>query len=515
MRRTRNQLLVVSVLLASACGTTVPMAQQQQVSGLGGPAAAPSSGSAPVTSGTSVNGGGATGTTAGDGGSAGAAGGLPGSGAPGSTTTGSSSTDASGIPTKGPSWDAKHVYIGIPTADDFNSVANASGINGSNGSTEGDVNAIVADINRTGGLLGRQVVPAYYDVKTTDLAYNPAATAQAICAHFTEDRPVVAVINGAPQLDAQDNFHRCLEKAGVGLLSFTNTDYDDQDYRRLGPHLWTVGSLSTDILLPGFVGSLKRQGFFGGWDNLNGKSASAPAKVGLLLPDTAEGHHDDQVLTGLLSRAGVPIGSRFFYDSSGLGSKSQSEVLQFKSAGVTHVLDLPPVAAEVWLFQQSAQQQHYRPRYGFTSFNLPLSMMENSSIVPPQQQIGSMGIGWAPYNDVDAQHDPGPVPGARRCLSALAKGGQAFNSTQRRNALIGVQFCDAIYLLRDALAAGKGFSPAALLTGMPIAGPRFSTAGTFRSAMTSTNHGVPGYYRDQHYDSGCSCFVYSGGDQRF
>ena len=513
-------VLLLGVLLASACGTTVPAARQVQQGGPGlGPAPAASGGGTQQPGSVTGSTGelsGAPGAAAGSatGGSTAVGGSSSGTGA-GATSGGTTGGSGTGIPTKGPAWDAKHVWIGVPTANDFNAVANSAGINGSNGSVQGDVDAILADINRAGGLFGRQVVPEYFDVKTTDMAYNPAATAQAVCAHYTQDRRVVAVVNGSPQFDAQDNFHRCLEKYGVALLGTSNTDFSDADYARLGPHLWTVGSLSTDRLVPAFVTSLKGQGFFRGWDTLAGAASQAPAKAGLLLPDTAQGHHVDAVMTRSLTRAGVPVASRFFYDASGLGSKSQSEVLQFKSAGVTHVLDLPPVAAEVWLFQQSAEQQHYRPRYGFTSFDLPLSMMENANIAPPVQQVGSMGIGWQPYNDVDAQRDPGPVPGAKRCLSALAKGRQVFTSTQRRGALIAVQLCDALYLLRDALAAGRGLSPSALTAGMPLAGPRFATAGTFRSALTSDDHGVPGYFRAMHYDAGCSCFAYSGGDQRF
>ncbi|MCU1602043.1 MAG: hypothetical protein JWO22_2752, partial [Frankiales bacterium] len=432
------------------------------------------------------------------------------------STSSSGLPPVGGLPVKGRGWDAKHVYIGIPTANDFDSVARAAGAQGSgSGSTEGDVNAIVADINRRGGLLGRQVVPVFHDARTTDIAYNSAATAQAMCTYFTQDRPVIGVINGVPQFDALPNFHACLEKSGVSLLTFSNTDFSDADYRRLGPHLWTVGSLSTDVLVPGFVSALERQGFFTGWDSLNGRAGAAAVRVGIMLPDSAQGHHVGTLMTAALKRIGLPVASSFYYNASGLGSDSQSEVLQFSAAKVTHVLDLPPVAAEIWFFQGAAEQQHYRPRYGFTSFDLPLSIEGNPGLAPAAQQVGSMGIGWQPYNDANAAHDPGATPGRKRCLDALAKGGQRFGGGDRRAALIASQFCDAIYLLVEASAAGRGFSSDAVLSGMPIAGPHLLTAGTFRSDLTSSNHGVPAFYRDQHYDGGCSCFVYTGGDHAF
>jgi hypothetical protein len=323
------------------------------------------------------------------------------------------------------------------------------------------------------------------------------------------------VISGAPQLDSQPNFHRCLEGKKTTLLSLTNTDFSDADYASLGPHLWTTASLSTDILVPTFIGGLKRQGFFSGWDTRTSTGSSAPVRVGLLLPDTPQGQHVQKLMAAGLGRAGLTVASTFFYDKAGLGSQSGSEVLRFRSANVTHVLNLPPVAAEAWFFMGAAEQQQYRPRYGFTSFNLPLSMSENAGVVPPRQQIGSMGIGWQPYNDVGAAKDPGPVPGRKRCFDALSKGGQSFSGGQRRGALIGAQLCDSLYVLRDALAEGRGLDGQAFLRGMPLAGPRFAAAGTFGSVLSTTNKAVPGFYRDQHYDAACSCYVYSGGNHGF
>jgi hypothetical protein len=420
-----------------------------------------------------------------------------------------------GIPPKGRGWDEKNVYIGIPTADDFNQTVKDLGANASTGDTHGQVDAIVADLNRAGGLFGRKVVAVYKDSRTTDVAYNPASTSQAVCTYFTQDRPVIAVINGMPQFDAQEGFHACLEHAHVSLLSLSNTDYDDHDYARLGPHLWTTASRSTDSLVPTFLAALHRQRFFTGWDTVNGRPGASPVKVGILLPDTPQGRHVGGLMLAGLRRLSIAAADPFYYDPAGLGTDNQAEVLQLQSAQVTHVLDLPPIAAEIWLFQGAAERQRYRPRYGFTSFNLPLSMEENAGIVPEAQQIGSMGIGWQPFNDTNAAHDIGPMPGSARCLGALKRGGQKFGSTNRRAALIAVELCDAFYLLRDAAVAGNGLDDSALLAGIPLAGPRFAPAGTFRSVLTGQDHGVPGYYRDQKYRTDCTCFVYVGPSRRF
>ena len=515
-RRAKLVALLAGLAVLTACGTTVPLAQQQASSGTQGlsaptdagtAGAGPDAGSAPGASGP---------LSSSPGGSSGGSGAGSGTG-PGQqpSTASAAAAAAAGIPGSGPGWDVGHVYIGIPTADDFDTTVRAAGASSSNGDVHGDINAIVASINQAGGVLGRKVVAIYHDAKTTDYAYNAAGTAQAMCTYFTQDRPVAAVVNGSPQLDGAPNFHSCLESKKVSLLSLANTDYTDADYQRLGPHLWTTGSLSTDVLVPSFVSALGRQHFFTPWDVRAGAAGVTPAKVGALLPDTPQGRHVGVLMDASLKKLGLKLDSSFYYDPVGLGSKSQAEVLQFSSAGITHLLDLPPIAAEIWLFQAAAEQQQYRPRYGFTSFNLPLSVEENSSVVPPRQQIGSMGIGWQPYNDTNATHDQGPTPGSPRCLSALARGGQKFSSTQRRGELIAVQLCDSIFLLRDAFLEGRGFTGSHLLAGMPLAGPRLPTAGTFSGGLSSTDHGMPGSYRAELYQSACSCFTYIGATQRF
>ncbi len=538
MSTARQRLLTGAFVacLLTGCGTTVPQSLQTAQGGgtgtgadgsgtdasgstaAGGVGAAPDSdqtaldGGQPAagTGAASGRGGGSTAVTS-DGGRAGAtaAGGAPATGqSPAGRAVGA-------LAAKGRGWDEKRVYVGIPTADDANAQFKSLGANFDSGSVRGDIDAIVADINKSGGILGRQLVPVYRDAKSTDYASNAASTAQAMCTYFTQDRPVIAVINGAPQLDGLDTFHRCLERVSVSLVSFTNTDYADTDYQRLGPHLFSAASLSTDLIVPNLISSLKRQGFFTGWDVRSGSASDAPVKVGVLEPDSPQGHHVATLFKSELRKVGLSVASEYFYDPSGSGGKSQSEVLQFQSAGVSHVLNLPPIEAEVLQFQLTAETQRYRPRYGITSFDLPLTVQENAAIVPPAQQVGSMGIGWQPYNDVDAAHDPGDSPGRRACLDTLRRGGQTFSGSQRRAALIAVLFCDALHLVRDAAVASGGFDGDALLAGTSRAGLRLATAGTFRSNLSDRHHGVPGSYRDLQYRKDCSCFTYVGGDRKF
>lgn len=514
----RAALIVLSIGVLAGCGSNVALSGQSQANGsstglgvsdlgqpLDGSSPAPSSTDGPAdpaSAGTSQ---------------------VDSSSAPtdeASTTTDDSSTettpiDANGIPTKGFGWDAQNIYIGFPTANDSAAAFKSAGANFDNGDIPGDARAAADQLNRDGGIFGRKVVPVFFDIQTLNALANPAAVAQQICTYFTQDRPVVAVINGAPQFDAVQNFHTCLEKKGVAELSLTNTLFNDKEYKTLGPHLFTMISLSTDVLVPTFINALNRQGYFSGWNNASGKPGSAPAKIGILLPDDTQGHYVYNVMAASLKRIGRTVTAQFFYPPSGSGTGGQSQVLQFKAAGVTHVLSLPPVEADIGLFQLNSQQQGYHPRHGFTSFNLPASIEENAALAPPQQQIGSLGIGWQPLNDTNAAHDPGATPGQKRCLAAMTSGGQNFDAAHRHAKGVALSICDAFFSIRDLLVAGKGLNGNAMLAGLPVVGSKFLASATFKSAFGVGSQGLPGYYRDEAYNAACSCFIYSGGNKPF
>jgi hypothetical protein len=508
--------LAVGALLAG-CGTTVPLSSQAptSVDGLAAPGQVLSSvtpsGGAVGETGVPLGGSqpGPVGSTGGTGVSAqpGSSGSAPGGVPPSAATT--------AIPTSGFGWDAGRVYIGVPTADDFNAAAKAAGANFDNGDIHAVMDAVAVDINRRGGIHGRKLTIAYHDAATTDYSGNPSVVAQSMCAYFTQDRPVVAVINGTPQLDAQPNFHSCLQQKKVTLLSLTNTVYSDRDYARLGPNLFSGASTSTDILVPTLIGSLKRQSFFSGWDTTRGAPAATRAKVGLLLPDDGPGRYVGSLMKAQLKRIGELVAAEYYYPPAGGGTQSQAEVLAFTSANVTHVLNLPPVELEIALFQRQAENQRYRPRYGLTSFDLPLTVEENPAVAPPAQQVGSMGIGWQPLNDTSARKDVGSMPGSKRCFGALKASGQSFSSSSRRAALVASLSCDALYLLRDVMVQATGLTGPDLLRAFPVVGPRFTPAGTFRSVLSDRDHGVPGFYRDLRYESACSCFGYAGGNRAF
>lgn len=193
MTRLRLVILAGIVLLATACGTTVPQGlagdtgQLTGAAALGGAAggdpaadslgvdAGADGGSALGAAGATATGGGlpANGTLTGAGPAGGAAGAA---GAPGAAG-GTSSTGA--VPgTRGPGFDAKNVYVGVTQQKDVSQAATSLGLSLDPGDQEGDVEAVIADINARGGLLGRKIVPVYRDHQTAAMQADRTASAR-------------------------------------------------------------------------------------------------------------------------------------------------------------------------------------------------------------------------------------------------------------------------------------------------------------------------------------------------
>lgn len=425
-------------------------------------------------------------------------------GAPGAAPTSLSPT--------GPGWDTTSVYVGVPTQEDLGAYLGALGISFDPGSIQADVRAIAADVNARGGVLGRRLVPVFHDNRTTDVSGNPSGTAQENCSAFTQDRKVIAVLNGIAPIEGE-SFLQCMKAARTPLLSMGYSVYDDDVFRRYGPHLRTTLVPGVSRFVPSYVTALSRAGYFGGWDAATATAASTPAVVGLLEPDTAMGRKVAALLETAMQRAGVEVGATYFYkeDASSYGADMSAAILRFRNAGVTHMIDITNVAAAVLIFAQTAQQQRYFPRYGMTSWLLPDTAAQTFRDSGISQQLhGAIGVGWTPGGDVDVEHDPGETAPQRACRQVMAKAGLDYSGQQKRFALhTAWVLCDAIGLLVAAAERGGGLSPESLARGMGAGAP-LVPAVTFSNGLSASSPSLPAAYREIHYDTGCTCFVYRG-----
>lgn len=212
---TRSRRLLVAVpalaLACAACGTTVQMPGR---TALGGPAAAagdglsvpaalpadgPSvelstaSGSAGLPAGAPALGARSAADPAGSV-TAAATGGPARGGAPGAAT-------APGRPlAHGPGVTARTIAVGFPYAPNADQAQAALG---NTAVTQGDpkrvVEALVAEINRTGGVAGRKLVAVFHELDAQS-SETAAQREQGLCSTYTEDHKVLAVFGATGEL---------------------------------------------------------------------------------------------------------------------------------------------------------------------------------------------------------------------------------------------------------------------------------------------------------------------------
>ncbi|HVT64577.1 MAG TPA: hypothetical protein VHD81_05445 [Mycobacteriales bacterium] len=511
--------VALSAVALTACGTTVPLSTRRYVMN-GGSASGVNDGLGDAGGQLSDNGSGiTTSPTSGSGGLTGAGtGGIPAAGnsggggvnvgvpSPGHSAAAGkpTATGYDAIPKTGRGWDAHNVYIGVTTVNDIGTVATALGLKNANpGNQMKDGKAMVAELNREGGLFGRKVVEVANNVSTASMLVNAQQDGAQACTHFTQDRPVVAVWNTLTPLDTP-TFRTCFAQAKIPLLSGSIAPTDTAALNKLHGYATSVISPSFTDLAPVLVSRLKANHYFTGWNTTTGAPGNAPVKVGIIAKNDPTGTRAAQILAGELARAGFPPAAQFNYtvSSSGTSSNLSSAVLQFRSRGITHVFSTDNGYG---MFLQQADSQKYYPRSAITTFDTPALLRTN---VSKKVLIGAMGLGSDPSIDVDFAQDPGYVtPAEKSCLQQQERY-QSYKGL-RFAVAIALEYCDAFRLIKAAALAGSGLTGPQMVNGLQLAGPHFVPAITFSSNLHTNDFALPGAGRDLAFLSGCGCFAYT------
>ena len=512
MRRRGSALLcLVAVSAVTACGSTVQQSTASSSAaapamggsdGLGGVPVGPAGDGPAVEAGADAAGpaGAAEAPGAVGGDLSGRPAGSVATTAPGTAVGQPAASGGGGIPARGRGWDEKVVRIGVTTQKDVNAAANNLGIKSLNaGDQEGQALAVAAEMNRRGGLFGRKVEIVFRDHRTASLQSDPAGESQATCTYYTQDRPVIAVINPASLLDTP-TFRACMAKAMLPVFALSVQAYDTQVHREYSPYYYSSVSPPYDALAPVLISRLKAQGFFGGWNPVTGAPGTGEVRTGVIVLDDAVGARVAEIMSKALTQAGLSKPLVFRYRTS---NEYSNAVLQFRNDGVTHVLGTD---SRMLVFLQTADSQGYRPRYGISSYLAPNAFMEETA--PDRQLIGSMGVGFAPSLDVNQARDAEDMPGEVECRTQLAKGGQTFEGKRFAEA-VGYALCDAFRLLAAAATGGGGFLGPQLAAGLQQVGPDFRPSFAFSSGLGRGRLFVPGAVRDLRYDTGCSCYRYA------
>jgi len=473
----------IASLALAACGSTVPLdkraaaGQGSLVDGQLGGVSAPQS----TSTGTSVD-----------------QVGSPTS--PGTVAGGPATVDGSGTSVELPS---------VPTAVTANSVvslgmtysANADvflkalGVSGSVADARMYGKALLDWVNANGGFAGHKVKPVYYNMDLTRT--DPYSVwMQEMCSLWTEDNHVIAGM-----VAANSDFSpvaACLAKKGAvfdnpGAWVRTKADY--RKYRNWFEPL----ILSAERLAVEYVSVPKQLGYFG-----------QKPKIGLLVYDYPQSGQMAGMLTAELKRNGYDAPTTVVVhmgtstpDLGSTLSQVQSAVLKFRAAGVDHVMSVAYPGA-ITFFMEYAQSQSYYPRYALVSYEGLTAVAANA---PATELKDAVAVGWLPDGDVDSAHRPAINPTGKLCRKIFTAAGVAAADQPG-----GISYCDFVLMLKagaDRLTPASLSGPA-LVQALSSVASSFLSPATFGTTLSGTQHDGVDAVRGVRFDSGCSCWAYSG-----
>ena len=489
MRRSLGCLLAAAAVLVAACGTTVPRANTVRIADSEfGPApttdnADSQSPDAPTPDTPVIDGA---------------------AGAPRSTrATSRSGADAGPVTAAvGRGLTTTTLTVGWPVASGTDALAAALGLSGAEQIPGKDlIAAVVDDVNRSGGVLGRKLAVYIHDFDGTAYVSNPSQTFSEICTDFRDDHKVFAVIFNI----ADPTVRKCLADMGSPLIVSGSSALTAAAYNENGAnYLFGINSITVGRLAELFIRSLMERSFTTKWDTTAGRAGGiAPVKLGLIHVDNPDTNALYAAYAKELAKYGLKFDETVTYAYSlqaGIAATSAA-IYRFRSQGVTHVFGASG------FFLQAAEQQHYRPRYAY----LPGLGDFGVQNVPAEQMNGALTVGWAPATDVAAAQDPG-TPGGKHCEAVMRA--HSLVATQRTDLERMHAICDAIYAFRDALNRGNSANVAGLRRGYEALGTSFTTALTFGASMGPNRHNGVDSVRDMAFDNGCSCLVYTSKTDR-
>ncbi|HVV75660.1 MAG TPA: ABC transporter substrate-binding protein [Mycobacteriales bacterium] len=492
----------------AGCGTTVDLppgssAQAVPDSGLGGPTGLPSPHGG--TSGTSGGQGVATDGTGSPGGPSAPVGTSPaGITAPGPHPARPAPSTPSGVrpstAQSGNGFTATTITLGFPYAD-VSSFASALGLKGlDSGDPLAEATAVVNDINKHGGILGRQVKLVTFKGSAVQALTSPSSEDQAACAHFTQDNHVFAVMYPDAAIYGEQLLG-CLAQASTPLVVAGGIDAEPfgRSVFEKFPTFFDIGDMTYELYDQIAYSRLAARGFFTGWNTTLGGPGKAPVKVGLLGIDdtwgTARIKDQERQLAahGITTTAVVQCPSNVTETIN----CQQSAELKFRSLGVTHVFGAGVP------FISTANNQHYYPRYFVTVE--PALFAQNA---PPKTLVGAMSESFIPAMDVDAAQSPGPPTGATtRCVKTMRAAN--LQTTYGTELWAEEATCDAFYFTAAALDKSQDLSPNGLRAGFEALGSTQPSALTWTTRLDATHHTSAAALRDLSFQVKCDCFAYT------
>ncbi len=344
--------------------------------------------------------------------------------------------------------------------------------------------AVINNINASGGVACRKLVPQYYSENPVD-----QTSLQQACLTITQSNAFAvldpgAYANYAAGLDCYAQNH---------MPYFEGYQLDGPQIAHDYPFLFAVGNLTQTY--KDSVFGLQKAGFF--------SPANGFKKLGLIYRDC----YPDLVSGELswLNQVGVTSSDISSYDMgcpSAFASPSDLEnaIVQFKSAGVTNMTEVFELG-DMANFTTIAQQQGFDPKWGLADD--ALFEINNGSEAPnPQNLNGAVGIAANRDGENNTSSlSSNPTPGTVKCNTILQTAGLSVYGA----AAIG-NACDQLWMFQAAVANAPQLAQEALAAGLQKAGSiDFSFPQGPNNFAAGATYGGQAWRQDQ-YTTACNCW---------
>lgn len=399
---------------------------------------------------------------------------------------------------------ATTITIGFEYSEGSEEANRAAGFNGiTTGDQRKQIELLIAEVNRTGGMAGRTVKPVYhvYSAASSD---STARQEQAACADFSQDNEVFAVIAFGTHTE---NYISCLGKAGVAFVSAPIFTVSDRVVLRRNPLYRELNTVDLDTQFALYGNPLGGTGYY-----------DKGAKIGLLTIDYPS---MQRAVAGSLKPALSRIGQRVedqvtltapqsTSDTGAFSAAIGNAVVRFRQKGITHVLITDVNGLTTVLFINAASNQKYYPRYGFTTHNGGQAV---GDLVQDKRSLqGAVQLGWAPALDLNAANETIKPPGRQRCLSFYA--GKGIQPDSRNAEAVLEATCDTFFFAQAAANRAATLSPQGFVQAYAGTRSAVPSASTYAVDLTGQAVGGAALYRVQRWVPGCTCFTAEGDTRR-
>lgn len=347
--------------------------------------------------------------------------------------------------------------------------------------------AAIAGANKRGGAACRKLVAKYYTANPLD-----QSSLQALCLDMVADHPFALLDEGLSSPVGSPTPRDC--PASHQLPTFGSLPLSQKELTQYSPYLFGYFATSEEIVRNWVLAS-KQLGWFEGY-----------AKIGVIEQQCNPGLNT--LAESLLARIGIPNAKIVTFDfgcPNAIPSPAVvgQAVVQFKRAGVTHVMDDGGVYENY--FSKAAAQQGYHPKYSVGDQGT-IALWNNAAFGPDRNNFnGGLAITETEYG---AEHTVG-IPTSqqtKQCDADMAAAGQP-SAQSSPDGFSGVacslvaMFIAAVehapQLKRSALAKGL-----AQITRLQLPYP----AGPANFARSDGQVGG-GFWRAATFRSSCACFV--------